>query len=229
MSTVSVHDDRRPVAQDEAKAEFLLRLRAKGVRDLQVLRALETVPRESFVPNRYADLASRDVALPIPCGQTMSEPFIVARMMEFLVLTPENRVLEIGAGSGYATAILARLSGSVVSLERYLALAEQARTRLAALDIANAEVEWADGLAIDDGKGLFDRLLVHGSLDALPPSLLDRLAPGAIAVFAKSAGAGAKARQRLFRCARSAKGDWIETPICACRLRPLEPGLSHGL
>lgn len=219
----------RPVPQAEAKAEFLLRLRAKGVRDLQVLRALEMVPRETFVPHRYADLANRDVALPIPCGQTMSEPFIVARMLEVLVLTPENRVLEIGSGSGYVTAILARLAGGVVGIERYRSLVAQARTRLEGLEITHAEVMWGDAFAVPANVGTFDRLLVHASVDALPASLLERLSQDAIMVYARSGGAGPTARQRLFRAARSAKGDWIETPICACRLRALEPGLSREL
>ena len=84
---------------------FLLRMRARGISDVAVLRALETTPRELFVPHRYRDLALRDIALPIPCGQTMPEAWLVARMMEALDLEPRHRLLEIGAGSGYATAM----------------------------------------------------------------------------------------------------------------------------
>ncbi len=229
MSDPSVHGIAQSNSAAETTAAFLLGLRAKGVRDLNVLRAMEMVPRESFVPHRYTDLAAKDVALPIPCGQTMSEPYVVARMMELLVLRPDSQVLEIGAGSGYATAILARLAGAVVSLERYQTLTAQARSRLKALDITNAEMLWADGLSAPTGEGTFDRLLIHASLEALPPALLDRLSASAIVVYARSAGAGPKARQRLFRTARSAKGEWIETPVCPCRLRPLEPGLSRVL
>ena len=141
-------------------AAFLLRLRIKGVRDLAVLRALETVPRELFVPHRYADLAGKDVALPIPCGQVMSEPFVVARMAEALQLKATSRVLEIGGGSGYACAILARLARDIVSVERYRGLADQARAHLEALGIANVTVLWGDGRALPPDAGPFDRVVV---------------------------------------------------------------------
>jgi UDP-N-acetylenolpyruvoylglucosamine reductase len=94
----------------QAVMAFLLRMRARGISDVAVLRALETTPRDLFVPHRYRDLALRDMALPIPCGQTMPEAWLVAVMMEALDLAPHHRVLEIGAGSGYATAIAARLA-----------------------------------------------------------------------------------------------------------------------
>src|ERR1700754_1811922 len=100
----------RPALAGEAadlaqiKAEFMLRMRARGIQDLAILRALERVPRELFVPHHYVDLARRDLALPIGCGQTLSEPFLVARMIEALAPERNDRVLEIGTGSGYATA-----------------------------------------------------------------------------------------------------------------------------
>ena len=117
----------------QAVMAFLLRLRARGIADVTVLRALETVPRERFVPHRYRDLALRDIALPIACGQTMPEAWLVARMMEGLDLAPNHRVLEVGAGSGYATAILARLAGEVVSCEIFEPLAVECAQRLARL------------------------------------------------------------------------------------------------
>jgi protein-L-isoaspartate(D-aspartate) O-methyltransferase len=147
-------------ARAEEKAAFLLRLRASGIRDLDLLRALEKVPREIFVPHRLVDLARRDLALPIGCGQTLSEPSLIARMVEALALARNQRVLEIGTGSGYSTAVLAEIVEEVVSIERFQTLAIAARLRLQRLGKMNATVIFADGLAISAEAGPFDRILV---------------------------------------------------------------------
>ena len=212
----------------EATAAFLLRLRAKGVRDLAVLRALEAVPRELFVPHRYADLAAKDVALPIPCGQVMTEPFVLARMAEALDLGPTCRLLEIGCGSGYACAVLARLASSVVSVERYRSLAAQARTRLGALGIANVTVHWGDGLALPPEAGLFDRIVVHACLDQVPEDLSRHLSDQGTMVFGAASGEG-PGQQMLVRARRGLERGFTTEPICRCRLRPLEPGKPHEL
>ena len=209
----------------EARAEFLLGLRARGIGDLDVLRALETVPRENFVPHRYADLANRDMALPIACGQTMPEPFLVARMMEALALTPQLRVLEIGAGSGYATAILARLSGQVVALERFQALAISAMTRLDRLGIGNAGIIWGDGLALGRASGLFDRIVINALVGQVPQNLVGALAPGGMVLAAFAGGQG----QMLRRLVQNAEGGFEATQVCPSRLRPLIPGVSQEL
>ena len=213
----------------EAIAEFLLGLRAKGVRDLAVLRALEAVPREHFVSHRYADLAARELALPIACGQTMSEPFVIARMLEALAPTPASRVLEIGAGSGYTTALLARLSLEVLSIERYQGLVAQARARLEALGLGNAAVVWGNGLAVPSAAETFDRLLIHGVLEEMPSTLIARVSPDGIVVYARLLPTGGAMRQHLVRAVRSEAGDWLETPVCRSRLRALEEGLSQAL
>ena len=146
-------DDRAPSANPEAeeRIQFMLRLRARGIRDLRLLRALERAPRSLFMPQRYADVAARDIALPIGGGQTSPPPSVVAAMIEALDPPPHGRVLEVGAGSGYATALLAQLSGEVVSLERRRTLALEAAARLSAFGLDNARVEWADALAYDAG------------------------------------------------------------------------------
>ncbi len=211
----------------EAKAAFLFRLRARGIRDIAVLRAMESVPRDSFVPHRYADLAARDVALPLPCGQTMTEPFVVARMLEALEVGPACRVLEIGSGSGYATAVLARLGRDVLGVERFRTLAHGAETRLAALGIANANVVWGDESAVPADRGPFDRLLVHAELGEIPAGLAGLLVPDGIAVFGRRSADGG--RQGLVRARRDEAGTWSFAPVAPSRLRPLYDGPSLSL
>ena len=155
-----------PSTEDDgaAKAAFHLRLRARGVRDLAVLRAFEIVPRAHFVAERHAALAARDLPLPIACGQTTHEPWRLARAVEALAVAPGQRVLEIGSGSGYVTAVLAQLAGEVLGLERWAGLAAAAQARLVGLHVDNAAVVWADGLAVPAEAGRFDRVLVHAAL-----------------------------------------------------------------
>jgi protein-L-isoaspartate(D-aspartate) O-methyltransferase len=211
----------------EAKAEFLFRLRSRGIRDLAVLRAIEAVPRHSFVPHRYADLATRDVALPLPCGQTMTHPFLVARMLDALEVAPDARVLEIGSGSGYVTALLARLGREVLGVERFRTLAQGARTRVSALDLAHATIVWGDGLAVPADRGPFDRILVHGELAEVPAELDDLLAEDGIMVFARRPEPGS--RQDLVQARRGDDGPWGFTAVAPSRLRPLYDGASQGL
>lgn len=206
----------------EAKAEFLFRLRSRGIRDLAVLRALEAVPREAFVPHRYADLAAKDIALPLPCGQTMSEPSLVARMVEALAIGPTDRVLEIGSGSGYATAVLGRLGRDVLGVERFRTLAQAAKARLSTLGLTNATVVWGDGLAVPSDQGLFDRILVHGVLPEVPDELATLLAPDGTIVFAKPVSGA----QQIVRGRRADDGSWAVTPVTPSRLRPLYDGAS---
>ena len=213
----------------EAVAAFLLRLRGRGVRDLAVLRAIEGVPRQNFVPERFRALAGKDIALPLPCGQTMSEPFAVARAIEALRVSPESRVLEIGPGSGYATAILARLCREVLAVERFRGLVLEARTRLAALEAVGTTVIWGDGLAIPVDRGPFDRILVHAEMPCLPASLSAVLAPDAVAVYARAGQGSEAARQWLVSAERDPSGAWLETPLAPSRLRPLLPGSSQEL
>src|SRR4029078_8269337 len=115
------------------RMEFLLNLRRSGIMDANVLRAMDEVPRAFFVPPQYGSQAYADHALPIACGQTISQPYIVAFMSERLDVKPEHRVLEIGTGSGYQAAVLARLAREVVTVERYRTLADSARARLQTL------------------------------------------------------------------------------------------------
>ncbi len=199
----------------QALMAFLLRIRARGVSDVAVLRALEVVPRDLFVPHRYRDLALRDIALPIACGQTMPEAWLVARMMEGLDLAPNHRVLEVGAGSGYATAILARLAGEVVSCEIFEPLAVECAQRLARLGFANVKILQGDVLDHLPEIGLFDRILVHGVVEGAPTGLMESLADGGVILLGRKAPRGGAI---LTRIAHHNSGDFIETPVGPCRL-----------
>ncbi len=174
----------------EARGALVLALRQAGVRDVDVLRAIETVPREIFVPCRLRDLAARNCALPIACGQTMAAPGVLAAMLDALDLRLSHRVLEIGAGSGYATAVLSRLVREVVSFERFRSLSVEARARLEQLNIVNATIDCADGMATPERHGRFDRVIAHVCFADPPQALLGVLAPGGRLVCALPAAGG---------------------------------------
>lgn len=159
------------------RAAFVLSLRERGVSNLAVLRAMETVPRELFAPRRYADLARADVALPLPCGQTMTGPAAVAAMLVALDMEPGQRVLEIGTGSGYVAALLAAMGARVHSCECRPILAESAASRLRhAGALPQIDLEMRDGLVAEPADGTrFARILVNGALPALPVGLAGRL------------------------------------------------------
>jgi protein-L-isoaspartate(D-aspartate) O-methyltransferase len=162
-------------------ATFVLSLRARGIADLRLLRAMETVRREVFAPRRYGDLARQDVALPLPCGETMTAPTTVALMLAALGLQPGMRVLEVGTGSGYVTALLVVLGGHVHSVERKSVLLDSARQRLrAAGHVESCEMACRDGLSAEGGEARYDRILLNGAfLDgAVPAAVTSRLAVG---------------------------------------------------
>jgi len=155
---------KQPPGDDNVgRMQFLLGLRRRGISDPAVLRAMDEVPREHFVENAFIDNAYADQALPIACGQTISQPYVVAFMTEQLGVLPGCRVLEVGTGSGYQAAILSRLAREVISVERYRTLAETARQRLATLGYDNVEVRAEDGLAgVSEGGVMILPLGPHG-------------------------------------------------------------------
>jgi protein-L-isoaspartate(D-aspartate) O-methyltransferase len=153
-------------------------LRRRGIDDERVLKAMAEVPRELFVSERLARRAYADSALPIGDHQTISQPWVVATICEALRLEGDESVLEIGTGSGYSTAILARLAKDVLSIERYAGLADEARRRLAELGVDNAEIRVGDGTMGAPDRAPFEAIAVHASAPAPPPSLLAQLAPG---------------------------------------------------
>lgn len=181
------------------KMRFQLILRRRGISDQAVLRAMEEVPREVFVEPSDRVYAYRDTALGIPCGQTISQPFVVAYMSEQLRLEPQHRVLEIGTGSGYQAAILSRLCREVVSIERYRTLAETARKRLAATGCENVEVVVGDGYDVPANLGTFDRIIVTAAMKEVPEALKERLEPGGVMIVPVGPQEGSQVLVRVRR------------------------------
>jgi protein-L-isoaspartate(D-aspartate) O-methyltransferase len=215
----------KPDAAAEERMRFVLNLRRRGIRDGRVLRALELVPRERFVEPDQRDLAYADQALPISCGQTISQPYVVAAMTEALSVDPKHKVLEVGTGSGYQAAILAHLAQTVISIERYRTLADTARERLAELGLSNVTVIAGDGAAGAPEHAPFDRIIVTAAAPAVPPALFEQLADGGVLVAPIGR---ARDVQSLIRFEKH--GDQIEQrDFMAVRFVPLVAGPASAL
>jgi protein-L-isoaspartate(D-aspartate) O-methyltransferase len=192
-----------------------------------VLRALELVPRERFVEPEQVDLAYEDHALPIECGQTISQPYVVAAMTEALALEPTHKVLEIGTGSGYQAAVLAHLAGEVVTIERYRTLAETAERRLRGLGLNNVTVIVGDGALGAPEHAPFDRIIVTAAAPDIPQTLVDQLVDNGILVVPVGPMGGV---QSLLRIRKKPKGEGLERQeLMAVRFVPLVPGKAAAL
>jgi protein-L-isoaspartate(D-aspartate) O-methyltransferase len=207
------------------RMEFLLSLRRRGIVDAAVLRAMDEVPRDAFVLKEFAADAYGDHALPIACGQTISQPYVVAYMTEQLALQPDHRVLEVGTGSGYQAAVLSRLAREVVSVERYRTLAEAARAKLAELGVRNVEVLVGDGLAGAPERAPFDRIIVTAAAEQVPEKLVEQLAEGGILLLPLGPHAGP---QHIVKLTKSREGIAREELI-AVRFVPLLAGKAREL
>jgi protein-L-isoaspartate(D-aspartate) O-methyltransferase len=212
-------------ADGVGRMQFLLDLRRRGIADLAVLRALDEVPREHFVDARFVDAAYADQALPIACGQTISQPYMVAYMTEQLRVRPEHRVLEIGTGSGYQAAVLSRLAREVVSVERYRTLADTARLRLTTLGYHNVDVIVGDGFAGVPDRAPFDRIIVTAAAEAIPDALVAQLAEGGILLLPLGPHGGTQLVVRLTKTA----GTLEREDLIAVRFVPLLPGQAREL
>ncbi|PWR23669.1 protein-L-isoaspartate(D-aspartate) O-methyltransferase [Zavarzinia compransoris] len=168
---------------DTEKASLILSLRQQGIVDLRVLGALESIPRERFVPPALAHKAFEDTALPIAGGQTISQPFIVAYMTQALDVGPRHKVLEIGTGSGYQAGVLARLCRRVYTVERRRALLRQAERLLTEIHIHNVVTRLGDGTKGWPEQAPFDRIMVTAAAPKVPQALIDQLAEGGIMVL----------------------------------------------
>ena len=219
MPEMQVADDR------VGRMGFLLMLRRRGIMNQNVLRAMDLVPREYFVPTEYAARAYTDHALPIACGQTISQPYVVAYMTEQLAVLPEHRVLEIGTGSGYQAAILSRLARMVVTIERYRTLAAAARIKFETLGYANIDVIVGDGLGGLPEQAPFDRIIVTAAAETVPSALVEQLVDGGVMVLPL----GPHARsQSIVKLTKSGEGITREDLI-GVRFVPLVSGKAQEL
>jgi protein-L-isoaspartate(D-aspartate) O-methyltransferase len=212
-------------ADDVERMEFQLALRRRGISDQAVLRAMDDVPREHFVTPEFIDSAYADQALPIACGQTISQPYVVAYMTERLEVEAEHRVLEIGTGSGYQAAILSRLAREVVSVERYRTLADTARERLETLGYSNVTVIGGDGFAGAPERAPFDRIIVTAAAEEVPGALVEQLGEGGKMVLPLGPRNGT---QHIVKLSKTAGGLTREN-LLAVRFVPLLHGQAREL
>lgn len=209
----------------EARAGLILNLRQHGITDPDILRAFETVPHERFVPDDYAEYAYRDSSLPIECGQSITAPGILAQLLVQLAPQGSNKVLEVGTGTGYSAALLARMARRVFTIEKYRTLATRAQSRWQAEQMTNIVGLHEDGLLGLEQQAPFERILLTGSVSEVPEDLVEQLGDGGIAVMAVGAPAE---RQAILRIER-ADDAFIETEVGMVRLAPLSPGRSRTL
>jgi protein-L-isoaspartate(D-aspartate) O-methyltransferase len=216
----------KPAGDDVERMEFQLALRRRGISDQAVLRAMEEVPRENFVAPSFVESAYADQALPIECGQTISQPFVVAYMTEQLDVGPQHRVLEIGTGSGYQAAVLSRLAREVVTIERYRTLAETASERLKTLGYTNVTVRAGDGMAGAPDLAPFDRVMVTAAAEEIPEALMVQLAAGGRMVLPVGPRHDA---QYLVKLTKHPGGGLTREELIAVRFVPLLPGQARHL
>ena len=206
-------------------ARLILALRSQGVTDPKVLGAIEKTPREMFTPDLFKERAWEDSALPIACGQTISQPFIVGLMTQALTIEPRSRVLEIGTGSGYQTAILARIARLVYSVERYRTLLKEAEARIQALGLTNIITRFGDGGEGWPEQAPFDRIMVTAAAPGEPNALLSQLKSTGILV----APIGKGPVQTLRRYTGDGKGGFEREDLIDVRFVPLLDGVAKEL
>lgn len=203
----------------EQRAKMVNRqIRARGIRDEAILQALLAVPREVFVPARYQAAAYDDSPLPIPAGQTISQPYVVALMIQALDIGPEDKVLEVGSGSGYAAAVISRIAREVHAVERHEELATYARERLEQVGYDNVHVHHADGTMGWPPAAPFDGIMVSASGPRVPKSLEEQLAIGGRLVMPIGRERGL---QTLIRLTRVGEEQYEEKDLGGVRFVPL--------
>jgi protein-L-isoaspartate(D-aspartate) O-methyltransferase len=217
-------DDSAPHPETRA-AQLVLALRSNGVTDPKVLAAIEQTPRDLFVPNLFQDRAWEDSALPIACGQTISQPLIVGMMTEALMLEGRSRVLEIGTGSGYQAAVLARIARYVYTVERYRTLLGEAEARLKKLGLQNVITKFGDGGEGWADQAPFDRIMMTAAAPEEPKKLLAQLKPRGVLV----APVGRGGVQTLVRYVGVGGGKFRKENLGEVRFVPLLAGVAREL
>jgi protein-L-isoaspartate(D-aspartate) O-methyltransferase len=216
---------KQPDERETQLAKLILGLRSQGVTDPAVLTALEKTPRDLFTPDLFKDRSWEDSALPIACGQTISQPYIVGLMTQALTLEPRARVLEIGTGSGYQTCVLARLARLVYTVERYRTLLREAEARIKTLQLTNVITKFGDGFKGWPEQAPFDRILVTAAAPSEPKTLLSQLKPAGVLV----APVGRGPVQKLCRYAGDGTGGFTMEVLCEVRFVPLLEGVAREL
>jgi protein-L-isoaspartate(D-aspartate) O-methyltransferase len=212
-------------APDASVIALLMSLRSRGIRDTRVLSAIEKTPRDLFVDEAYAAEAFSDRSLPIACGQTISQPFLVASMAAELALNERHKVLEIGTGSGYHAAILARLCQRVYTVERYRTLSKMAQERFAKLKLENVTAIVADGADGWPQEAPYDRILVTAAAAEIPLALTEQLAPDGLMVLPLGDPDGI---QNLIKVKKTAHG-LEQIALMPVRFVPLVAGTAREL
>lgn len=188
---------------------FLMELRRAGIHDVPLLSALERLPREHFVPASFADQAYENIALPIACGQTTSQPVLVAEMVQYLQLEKRHKVLEIGTGTGYQTALLAKLSRRVYTIDKYKELVQSAERSWREISIPNITAIAGDGLTDWQGQAPFDRIIVCAALPEIPHALAEQLADDGLLL----APVGREGQPQQLVAWRRVAGGWLEETL----------------
>jgi protein-L-isoaspartate(D-aspartate) O-methyltransferase len=215
----AVHDER------EAFAAFLLRMRQRGIGSKALFAAIESTPRRNFVPGQWHEALWSEGMLPIECGEAIEGIDMQAAVMAALDLAPGQRVLEIGTGSGFTAALIGRLSGRVLTVERYRTLADLARQRLETLGIGNVVVRHADGSKPLASEGPFDRIVVWAAFEEHPRSFVEMLSTGGVMVAPVGPGGGEQMLTRLGKVgSRFEREDMGKV-----RLQPITPGMAATL
>ena len=212
------------MTEDARRIRLLMLLRQNGVSDARVLGAIERVPREAFVPTAFLDQSYEDTALPIGLGQTISQPTVVGLMTEALAIGDRHKVLEVGTGSGYQAAVLAKLCRRLYTIERHRRLLTNAEALFSSLRLHNIVTRWGDGLKGWPEQAPFDRIVVTAASpgNAPPPDLLRQLSLGGIMVIPMGEE---KRRQRVVRCVRTEAG-FEQEELWPVRFVPLLPDVS---
>jgi protein-L-isoaspartate(D-aspartate) O-methyltransferase len=216
---------KKPHTDDVRVPSLLLALRSQGVSDPKVLGAIESTPREVFTPDLFKERAWEDSALPIACGQTISQPFIVGLMTQALKIEGRSRVLEIGTGSGYQTTILSKLSRLVYTVERYRTLMRDAEDRFKTLGLINVITRFGDGGEGWPEQAPFDRIMVTAAAPDEPKALLTQLKPTGILV----APIGKGPVQTLRRYTGDGEGGFQVEDLIDVRFVPLLDGVAKEL
>ncbi|NRA86776.1 MAG: protein-L-isoaspartate(D-aspartate) O-methyltransferase [Rhizobiales bacterium] len=222
-NNTEIYDD---ISEDSLKKlKMIMGLRNRGITSTKILKAMETVPRENYITHAFAERAYEDRALPIECGQTISQPYIVAYMSQELELTDRMKVLEIGTGSGYQASILSKLARRVYTIERYNTLHKIAEKRFQELNLYNITAITGDGLLGWHHQAPFDRIIITAAAERIPRNLIDQLKDDGIMILPLGPNGG---DQRLLKVIKTKEGIKC-TELCPVRFVPLVQGVAKQI